>query len=94
MAYSTVVAYAVLFLLTPVPNVAIISYINQKPILTKVSSILAVNSSFHQPCGVHSNECLNLFLFSGGTRLSSQGYDLHQLDNVSDFVLLVNIGKF
>ena len=46
MAYSTVVAYAVLLLLTPVPNVAINSYINRKPVLTKVSAVMVINFPF------------------------------------------------
>ena len=36
MAYNTAIAYTIILLLTPIPNAAIVSYINAKPILTKV----------------------------------------------------------
>ena len=36
MAYNTAIAYSIILLLTPIPNAAIASYINAKPILTKV----------------------------------------------------------
>ena len=37
MAYNPALAYCIILLLSPMPNVAIISYINKKPLLTKVS---------------------------------------------------------
>ena len=37
MAYNPALAYCIILILSPMPNVAIISYINKKPLLTKVS---------------------------------------------------------
>lgn len=37
MAYNPALAYCIILLMSPMPNIAIISYINKKPLLTKVS---------------------------------------------------------
>ena len=36
MASNTAIAYLIMLTLSPIPNVAIVSYINKKPLLTKV----------------------------------------------------------
>jgi len=36
MAYSIVITYCAMLMLSPIPNIGIVSYINQKPLLTKV----------------------------------------------------------
>ena len=36
MVVTTAIAYGIMLLLTPVPNIAIYSYYKEKPILTKV----------------------------------------------------------
>lgn len=36
MAQNTAIAYCIMLLLCPIPNMGIVSYINRKPLLTKV----------------------------------------------------------
>ena len=46
MSYNPVIAYCIILLLSPAPNIAIISYINKKPLLTKVSLYIKVHIYF------------------------------------------------
>ena len=36
MGYGTAIAYGIILVFSPFPNIAIISYYNEKPLLTKV----------------------------------------------------------
>ena len=84
MGYGTAIAYGIILVFSPFPNIAIISYYNEKPLLTKVIvANLFLSFSCSRIIKWHTYvynllTCLNL----DGSGSYSPGYGFNQLDDV------------